>query len=244
MCPTRGRPLRETADLTGRVIELTFIALRDAVGKIQHTATSREEVAARMQHGLDAASAGWGLAGTRVEVRSHEVIDAAATPAAALEHYRMALERAGLADGRQGVVFESLGGEEAPRVQRRADAGTGVVSQDRHLRCGDRAPRPRLSLSHGLLYKQASPTAATGELCGDLIIRGSGDPAFLIENTFIAAGALRACGVARVLGNLVVTGSFYCKRSAGQRAATLLKAALNRESWTRKRLRKHSSGTA
>ena len=100
-----------TADLTGRVIELTLIALRDAVGKILHTATSLEEIAARMQHGLDAASAGWGLAGTRVEVRSHEVIDAAATPAAALEHYLMALERAGLADGKRGVVFESLGGE-------------------------------------------------------------------------------------------------------------------------------------
>ena len=33
-------------------------------------------------------------------------------------------------------------------------------------------------------------------------------------------------------GQSRLTGSFYCKRSAGQRAATLLKAALNRESWT------------
>jgi D-alanyl-D-alanine carboxypeptidase/D-alanyl-D-alanine-endopeptidase (penicillin-binding protein 4) len=51
--------------------------------------------------------------------------------------------------------------------------------------------------------------AAHGMLKGDLIVHGSGDPDFQVENAFLVAQALNKMGVRRVSGKIVVDGKFW-----------------------------------
>lgn len=54
----------------------------------------------------------------------------------------------------------------------------------------------------------------SGELTGDLIIAGGGDPAFSIKDANNAGAALRKLGIQRVSGNLIVSGHFTCNENS------------------------------
>lgn len=59
---------------------------------------------------------------------------------------------------------------------------------------------------HGRLDK------ATGEIAGDLVFRGGGDPKLLPEHLTAAAKALFTAGVKRVRGDLVVDGTLFAEQ--------------------------------
>ena len=85
--------------------------------------------------------------------------------------------------------------------------------------------------------------ATDGTLRGDLIVRGSGDPDFHMENAWLVAEALNRLEVRRVAGKLVVNGRFWidweggsagrepdpARRAAGM--AARLRAALDPARW-------------
>lgn len=56
--------------------------------------------------------------------------------------------------------------------------------------------------------------ARTGELNGDLILLSGGDPAFSIQDARNLGDSLRAMGVRRVNGALVVVGDFVCNHNS------------------------------
>jgi serine-type D-Ala-D-Ala carboxypeptidase/endopeptidase (penicillin-binding protein 4) len=56
--------------------------------------------------------------------------------------------------------------------------------------------------------------AKTGELQGDLIVIGGGNPAFSLQDAVKAGVALRQLGIHRVSGNLIVSGSFICNENS------------------------------
>ncbi len=75
--------------------------------------------------------------------------------------------------------------------------------------------------------------AATGKvknrvLYGDLVIQGGGDPFFIWEDAIALARSLKTLGIARVTGNLVITGNFAMNyESKPVLAGQMLKQGLN-----------------
>ena len=53
-----------------------------------------------------------------------------------------------------------------------------------------------------------------GEIVGDLIVIGGGDPAFSLQDASNAGAALRKLGIQRVTGNLIVSGAFICNENS------------------------------
>ncbi len=51
--------------------------------------------------------------------------------------------------------------------------------------------------------------AQRGEVKGDLVVQGGGDPDFQIENAFLVARALNQAGIRRVAGSLIVSRTFW-----------------------------------
>ncbi|MBS1812681.1 MAG: D-alanyl-D-alanine carboxypeptidase [Acidobacteria bacterium] len=56
--------------------------------------------------------------------------------------------------------------------------------------------------------------AKTGELQGDLIVVGGGDPAFSIADAVKSGATLRKLGISRVTGDLIVAGAFTCNENS------------------------------
>ena len=90
----------------------------------------------------------------------------------------------------------------------------------------------------------ASIDATTGVLEGDLVVRGSGDPDFHVENAYLVARALNDLGLSTVRGKLLVDETFWIgweggsekretdgKRRAAQ-MATRLRDTLDPARWT------------
>lgn len=73
-----------------------------------------------------------------------------------------------------------------------------------------------------------------GNLNGDLIIAGSGDPAMFSENIFLMFDKLSSLGVKRVTGDLLVTTPFYLNFDySAQRSALQVKSISSAKRWTK-----------
>ena len=131
--------------------------------------------------------------------------EAAPTAEVALDRYRTALIDAKLDLDRQGVLFETLDGR--PLLAHNVDClfnPASVVklatSEVALMRFG---PDHRFATS---FYTNGALDEVNGTLVGDLVVVGSGDPSLTSEHAAGIAAALRRDGVARVTGDLVVTG--------------------------------------
>lgn len=157
---------------------------------------------------------------------------AAPTPAEALTCYVDAMARSRLPVTRTGIVFETLEGEQllahnAVSYFNPASVVKIATSATALERLGYDYRYPTEIYTNGVL------DPLTGELRGDLVLVGSGDPAFTTENAFLVAQGLRARGVTQVSGNLVVRGPFYMNYSGNVLAsARALRAALDSTTWT------------
>ena len=119
-----------------------------------------------------------------------------------------ALEERRLSIDDQGVAFATLDG--TPLLSYNVDCffnpasvvklATSEVALER---LGPDYQFPTAFFTNGGL----NPT--TGELFGDLIILGTGDPSFTTESVFYIARELRMRGIRRIKGNLVVKGQLY-----------------------------------
>ena len=156
---------------------------------------------------------------------------AAPTGEVALERYRVALEERRLSIDNQGVAFTTIDG--TPLLSYNVDCffnpasvvklATSEVALDR---LGPDYQFPTAFFTNGGL------DLTTGELYGDLIVVGSGDPSFTTESVFYIARELRARGIRRVKGNIVVKGQLYSNYSMNREAAgQTIKAALDVETW-------------
>jgi D-alanyl-D-alanine carboxypeptidase/D-alanyl-D-alanine-endopeptidase (penicillin-binding protein 4) len=158
--------------------------------------------------------------------------EASAAVDLAFERYKSAIEQSGFSVDRQGFLFESLEGDpllscNAEQLFNPASVVKLATSAAAIERLGSEYRFPTTFYTNGGL------DAATGELRGDLIVVGSGDPVFGVENAFLIARELRARGVSRVTGNFVVKGPFYVNYSTNTLAsARIVMTALDPESWT------------
>jgi D-alanyl-D-alanine carboxypeptidase/D-alanyl-D-alanine-endopeptidase (penicillin-binding protein 4) len=72
-----------------------------------------------------------------------------------------------------------------------------------------------------------------GVLQGDLIVQGEGDPLLVWEEAIALGNALNRLGIAKVAGNLVITGNFLMNfETKPEKAGALLKQAFNANSWS------------
>ena len=84
-----------------------------------------------------------------------------------------------------------------------------------------------------------------GQLRGDLIVKGDGDPDFQAENAFLVARELNRMGIRRVTGSVIVDKSFWMgwengsqgvnpdQEQRGVQMAARLRSALDPRRWTR-----------
>ncbi len=71
-----------------------------------------------------------------------------------------------------------------------------------------------------------------GELQGDLVIQGEGDPLFVWEEAIAIGNRLNEMGIQRVTGDLVITGKFYMNfETDAAIAGNLLLEGLNSQIW-------------
>jgi D-alanyl-D-alanine carboxypeptidase/D-alanyl-D-alanine-endopeptidase (penicillin-binding protein 4) len=63
-------------------------------------------------------------------------------------------------------------------------------------------------------YASGELDRKTGELMGDLVVVGGGDPAFSLTDARNAGEALRKLGLRRVRGRLVISGLFLCNENS------------------------------
>ena len=158
---------------------------------------------------------------------------ASAAPSAdvALERYRLALAERRLDIDSQGIMFETLGGEQLLSYNvdcffNPASVVKLATSEVALERLGPSFQFPTAFFTNGGL------DVTTGELYGDLVVVGSGDPSFTTESAFYIARELRARGIRRVKGNLVVKGQLYSNYSMNREVAgRLIKTALDVETW-------------
>jgi D-alanyl-D-alanine carboxypeptidase/D-alanyl-D-alanine-endopeptidase (penicillin-binding protein 4) len=72
-----------------------------------------------------------------------------------------------------------------------------------------------------------------GALQGDLVIQGGGDPLIVWEEAIALGNALNRLGIAKVTGNLVITGDFLMNfETKPDKAGALLKQAIDANSWS------------
>ncbi|MBC7969774.1 MAG: D-alanyl-D-alanine carboxypeptidase [Verrucomicrobia bacterium] len=72
-----------------------------------------------------------------------------------------------------------------------------------------------------------------GVLQGDLVIQGGGDPLLVWEEAIALGNALNRLGIAKVTGNLVITGSLAMNfETKPEKAGALLKQAFNANTWS------------
>jgi serine-type D-Ala-D-Ala carboxypeptidase/endopeptidase (penicillin-binding protein 4) len=158
---------------------------------------------------------------------------AAPTPEAALDAYRTALETRGYSMYHQGIIFETLDGR--PLLTYNAECAFNPASVVKIAtsatlieRLGPEYRFPTAFFTNGTLDRD------TGILDGDLIVVGSGDPAFLTENAFLVARELRDRGILEVSGDLVVKGRFFVNYSASPVASgNALQTFLDESRWTK-----------
>ena len=93
-------------------------------------------------------------------------------------------------------------------ARRRADQ-PGVRRQDRDLAVGARAARAGFPRSRRGSSSAARWTASAGRFRATLVVQGSGDPDFHVENGFLVAQALNELGVERVTGAVIVNQHFW-----------------------------------
>lgn len=73
---------------------------------------------------------------------------------------------------------------------------------------------------------------SNGVLQGDLVVSGGGDPLFVWEEAIAVGNALHQMGIARVAGNLIVTGNFRMNYQSDPLASgEMLRQALDSRSW-------------
>lgn len=157
---------------------------------------------------------------------------AAPTPIAALDLYRLALEDNGLDMDQQGVLFETLDGEKllAYNVDCPFNPASVVKLATSIVAVERLGPDYRFGTA---FYTNGRLDPATATLLGDLVVVGAGDPMFTTENGFLIARELRARGISRVSGNLVVKGPLYSNFSMDRPAAgRTIRSALDVELWT------------
>ncbi|XGV98483.1 MAG: D-alanyl-D-alanine carboxypeptidase [Leptolyngbya sp. BL-A-14] len=148
---------------------------------------------------------------------------------ATLQQYLQGLSRKGLVESSQGVWLQS-GGQFLASNQ-----GT--------------TPLPAASLTKvatslvsletwGPDHQFETLISATGPiqngvLQGDLVIQGGGDPLIVWEEAIALGNALNRLGIAKVTGNLVITGDFSMNFETNpEKAGALLKQAINANSWS------------
>lgn len=157
--------------------------------------------------------------------------EAAPTAEIALERYRIALEERRLKLDDQGVAFETLDGEKllSYNVDCQFNPASVVKLATSEVALDRLGHTYRFTTG---FFTNGALDSSTGELYGDLVIVGSGDPSFTTENAFHIAKELRARGIRRIKGNIVVKGPLYCNYSMNRQAAGLvLRAALDVETW-------------
>jgi serine-type D-Ala-D-Ala carboxypeptidase/endopeptidase (penicillin-binding protein 4) len=158
---------------------------------------------------------------------------AAPTPEGAIDVYRAALESRGFSMYHQGIIFETLDGK--PLLTYNAECAfnpASVVKLATSAALVDRLG-PDYRFQTGF-YTTGTLDSATGVLTGDLVIVGSGDPAFVTENAFLVARELHDRGIVEVTGDLVVKGRFFMNYSASPVASAMaLRNFLDEEKWTK-----------
>jgi D-alanyl-D-alanine carboxypeptidase/D-alanyl-D-alanine-endopeptidase (penicillin-binding protein 4) len=86
-------------------------------------------------------------------------------------------------------------------------------------------------------YQFETPILATGqvhngELQGDLIIQGTGDPLIVSEDAIALGNALNKIGITRITGNLIITGRFMLNfEPEPLQAGEMLKKFLDPKKW-------------
>lgn len=157
--------------------------------------------------------------------------DAAPTAEIALDRYREALAGYHLDLDRQGVIFQTLDGKVllAHNVDCPFNPASVVKLATSDVALTKLGPSFRFPTA---FYTNGSLDAENGTLVGDLIVVGTGDPSFTTEQAFYVARELRARGIRRVTGNLIVKGPLYCNYSMDRRGAGLaIQNAIDVERW-------------
>jgi serine-type D-Ala-D-Ala carboxypeptidase/endopeptidase (penicillin-binding protein 4) len=162
-----------------------------------------------------------------------DTAQAAPTPEGAIDVYRAALEARGFSMYHQGIIFETLDGK--PLLTYNAECAFNPASVVKLAtsaalvdRLGTDYRFPTAFFTNGTL------DSATGVLTGNLVVVGSGDPAFVTENAFRVARELHSRGIVEVTGDLVVKGRFFMNYSASPVASgTALRTYLDEERWTK-----------
>ncbi|MBI4854268.1 MAG: D-alanyl-D-alanine carboxypeptidase [Acidobacteria bacterium] len=73
-----------------------------------------------------------------------------------------------------------------------------------------------------------------GNLQGDLIIAGGGDPAIFSENIFLIVDSLSSLGIKTIIGDLIITAPFYLNFDySPQRSALQIKSIFSGNHWTK-----------
>ena len=134
--------------------------------------------------------------------------EAAPTAGVALERYRLALEDRRLSLDDQGVAFETLSGEKllSYNVDGLFNPASVVKLATSEVALERLGPDFRFSTA---FFTNGGVDTVNGELYGDLIILGSGDPSMTTENAFHIARELRSRGIRRIKRNIVVKGPYY-----------------------------------
>ncbi len=89
----------------------------------------------------------------------------------------------------------------------------------------------------GAAYQFETPILATGqiqngELQGDLVIEGKGDPLFVWEDAIALGNALNKIGITRITGDLIITGRFMMNFDPNPvTSGNDLKKSLNSQQW-------------
>lgn len=78
----------------------------------------------------------------------------------------------------------------------------------------------------------ATGPVVNGELQGDLVVTGKGDPFFVWEEAIALGNALNQMGIRRITGNLVITGNFFMNyKQDPALSGEMLKQSLNSATW-------------
>lgn len=148
--------------------------------------------------------------------------------AATVQEFLTDLKAKGLIEGNQGVWVQS--------------GMVPLVSQEgKTLMPGASLTKIATSLASletwGATYQfetrfRGTGPISNGVLQGDLVVSGGGDPLFVWEEAIAVGNALNQMGIARVAGNLIVTGNFRMNYQSDPLAAgEMLRQALDSRSW-------------